>query len=177
MSNGSAEKYLLTVRAWTPGQHPKTSGCGMTVKEAASFSSHRWNVNTNSDLAFASVGQDNVGQTCYRKVPAVTTPGLPHNSTVTQGSCPRRSGEALELSQGWLEELLPSNRWIRWKIATYGYFKYWEGVPVFLREPTIRGQTMYPTRPSEELLYVPSWEKEFETLSLFHPSPSGDWLL
>jgi len=45
-------------------------------------------------------GQLTAGQTCSRKVPAVTTTALPHNTTKTQGACPQRSGEALELSQG-----------------------------------------------------------------------------
>jgi len=42
--------------------------------------------------------QPTAGQTCPRKVPTVTTSALPHNSTKTQGSCPQRSGEVLELS-------------------------------------------------------------------------------
>ena len=50
-------------------------------------------------------GQPTAGQTCPRKVPAVTTSALPHNATKIQGSCRQRSGEALELSQGWLEAL------------------------------------------------------------------------
>jgi len=44
------------------------------------------------------------------KVPAVTTSALPHNATKIQGSCPQRSGEVLEFSQGRLEALLPSHR-------------------------------------------------------------------
>jgi len=59
-------------------------------------------------------GQPTARQGCSRKVPTVTTSALPHNATEVQGSCPQRSGEALELSQGWLEALLPSHRWIRW---------------------------------------------------------------
>jgi len=55
------------------------------------------------------------------------------------GSCPQRSGGALELSQGLLEALLPSRRWIRREIATSGHTRYWEGIPGFLREPTFCG--------------------------------------
>jgi len=35
-----------------------------------------------------------------REVPTVTASALLRNATKTQGSCPQRSGEALELSQG-----------------------------------------------------------------------------
>ena len=50
-------------------------------------------------------GQPTAGQTCSRNVPAVTTSVLPHNANKIQGSCPQRSGEALELSQDRLEVL------------------------------------------------------------------------
>jgi len=69
------------------------------LKETASFFSHRWNVGTNPDLAFASFGQDN-RPPCSWKVPAVTTSALPHNATEVQSSCPQRPCEDLELSQG-----------------------------------------------------------------------------
>jgi len=69
------------------------------------------------------------------KVPAVTTSALPHNDTKTQGSCPQQSGEALELSQGWLEAVLPSHRWIRWEIATSGHTKHREGNQEFCESP------------------------------------------
>jgi len=74
-------------------------------KETASFFSRHWNVGTNPDLAFASFGQDSrlPDRRVLGKVPAVTTSALPHNATTIQGSCPQRSGEALELSQGRLE--------------------------------------------------------------------------
>ena len=45
-------------------------------------------------------GKPTAGQTCPRKVPAVTTSALLHSATKIQGPCPQRSGEALELSQG-----------------------------------------------------------------------------
>ena len=35
-----------------------------------------------------------------------------------QSSCLQRSSKAFELSQGWLQVLLPSHRWIRWETAT-----------------------------------------------------------
>jgi len=116
-------------------------------------------------------GQPTAGQTCPWKVPQVTTSALPHNATKTQGSCPQRSSEALELSQGWLEALLPSHRWIRWEIATSGHIKHWDGITRFLREPTFCGQTMYPTWPPEELCAMLGWSVR-DTLSLLHPSPS-----
>jgi len=121
-------------------------------------------------------GQPTAGQTCSRKVPVVTTSALPHNATKTQGSCPQRPGEeALELSQGWLEALLPSHRWIRWEIVTSGHIKHWGSIPGFLREPTICGQTMHPTWPSEELCAMLG-QRVRDPLSLLYSSPSGDWL-
>ena len=79
--------------------HPKfskTLGCCTT--RAATFSSYRWNVSTNPDLAFASVGQD-------KQLPDRRLGKFPrsqhrpsHNATETKSSCPQRSGEALELS-------------------------------------------------------------------------------
>jgi len=119
-------------------------------------------------------GQLTARQTCSRKVPEVTISAFPHNATEAQGSCPQPSGEALELSQGWLEALLPSHRWIRWEIATYGHIKYWEGIRGFLREPTICDQTMYLTWPPEELCSM-LWQRVRDPLSLLYPSPSGDW--
>ena len=81
-------------------------------KETASFFSRRWNVGTNPDLTFASLGQDS--RLPDRRV-LQTFPGPQHrpslhNATKIQGSCPQRSCEALELSQGRLEALLPSHR-------------------------------------------------------------------
>ena len=87
--------------------------------EVASFSSRRWNVGTNPDLAFASVGR-----TCCREVPAVTTLAFHHNATEIQSFSPLRSGEPLKLSQGWLEALLPSYRWFSWETATSGHNKH-----------------------------------------------------
>jgi len=72
-------------------------------------------------------GQPTARQTCPRKVPAVTTSALPHNATKIRGPYPQRSGEALELSQGRLEALLPSHRWIRWEIATSGHTRPFRG--------------------------------------------------
>ena len=84
-------------------------------------------------------GQLTVGQTCPRKVPAVTTSAFPHNPTNIQSSCPQRSGEALKLPQGRLEALLPYHRWICREIATSGPTRYCEGLPGFLWEPTFCG--------------------------------------
>ena len=57
--------------------------------------------------------------------------GLFFGATPTGRRGPQRSGEALERSQGRLEALLPSHRWIRWEIAISGQIKYWEGIPGF----------------------------------------------
>jgi len=81
-------------------------------KETASFFYRRWNVGTNPVLAFASLGQDSrlPDKRVLGKFPAVTTSALPHKATKIQSSCPQRSGEALELSQGRFEALLSSHR-------------------------------------------------------------------
>ena len=84
-------------------------------------------------------GQPTTRQTCPKKFPTVTTSALPRNATKIQGCCPQQSGEVLELSQGWLEALLPSHRWICREIATSGHTWYWEGIPGFLREPSFCG--------------------------------------
>ena len=63
-----------------------------------------------SGLGELRPGQPTAGQTCPKKVPEVTTSAFPYNATEAQGSCLQRSGEALELSQGLLEALLPSHR-------------------------------------------------------------------
>ena len=82
-------------------------------------SDHEWSsslaIGTSAPIRtwLSHVSARTAGQSCSRKVPPVTTSALPHNAAKTQGSCPQWSGEALELSQGWLEALLPSHRWIR----------------------------------------------------------------
>jgi len=57
VSTGVTTQHPLTVRAWTPGQHTTTLDCHTTQRKRPVFS-HRWNVSTNPDLAFASFGQD-----------------------------------------------------------------------------------------------------------------------
>jgi len=125
----------------------------MTQRKQQVFSSRRWNVGTNPDLTDSTLA-------------------LPHKAIKTRGSYPQRSGEALKLSQGWLKALLPSQKWIRWEIATSGQIKYWEGIPGFLWEPAIRGQTMYPTWPSQQLCAMLG-QGVWDPLSLLHASPSG----
>jgi len=99
---------------------------------------------------------------CSRKVPAVTTSALPHNATEAQSSCPQRSGEALELLQGWLEALLPSHRWMRWEISTSGHIKYWEGIPGFFA----RAYYLRINNASHVAVgrTVSCWDKEWENL-------------
>jgi len=51
---------MSTVTAWTPGKQPTTElGLLHNQKGVASIFSHRWNVDSNPDLAFASVNQGN----------------------------------------------------------------------------------------------------------------------
>ena len=70
-------------------------------KETASFfSPMKRRHQTRPGLREFRPGQPTAGQTCPRKVLAITTSALPYNATEAQGSCPQRSGEALELSQG-----------------------------------------------------------------------------
>ena len=110
-----------TVRAWTPGQHP-TTWTVVQPKGNSQFllSPLERRHQPRPGLREPRPGQPTAGQTFFRKVPAVTTLALPHNATKIQGSCPQRSAEALELSQGRLEALLPSHRSIRREIATSG---------------------------------------------------------
>ena len=86
----------------------------------------------------------------------------------------RRSNEALALSQGWLEALLPSYRWICWENASSGHNKHQEGIQRILREPAICSYAMYPTLSQE--LCAMLGQRVRDPLSLLHPSPSGDWL-
>jgi len=107
--------------------------------------------------------------------PLVTTSALPHNATKNKCSCPQRSGERLELSQGRLEAIFPPHRWVRPEIATSGHTRRWEDMPRFYREAAICGLTMYPTWPSEELCAMLG-QRVRDPLLLLHQSTSGDWL-
>jgi len=100
MSNGFTTKHLLTVRAWTPGQHPTTLVCCITKGISQLLSPMERRHQPRPGLREFRPGQPTAGQTCPRKVPAVTTSAFPYNATEAQGSCPQRSGEELELSQG-----------------------------------------------------------------------------
>ena len=120
-------------------------------------------------------GQPTTGQTCSWKVPAVTTSALPHNATKIQGSCPQRSGEALELSQGRLEALLPSHRWIRREIATSNTPDIERAYQDFC-ESLLSAAKQYIPRGRRKN-YVPCSDKECETLyRSFIRTPSGDCL-
>jgi len=111
MSTGVTTQHPRTMRAWTPGQHPTTLDCCTTQrKQPASSLAVGSRHQPRPGLREFRPGQPTAGQTCPRKVPAVTTAALPRNATMIQGSCPQRSGEALELSQGRLEAFLPSHR-------------------------------------------------------------------
>jgi len=176
MSTAATTKHPLTMRAWTPGQHPTILDfCKTQRKQPDSSLTDETQHQPRLGLREFQPGHPTAGQTCPRKVPAVTTPALPHNAMKTQGSCPQRSGEALGLSQSWLEALLPSYKWFRWKTATSRHNKHREGIPRVLRKPAICGQTMYPTWLSQELCAVLG-QRGRNPLSLLRPNPSGDWL-
>jgi len=135
-------------------------------KEAASFFSHRWHDGTNPPgLREFRPGQPTAGQTCSRKVPEVTTSAFPHNATEAQGSYPQWTGEALEISQGWLEAPLPSHRWIRWGITTSRHIKHWQGIPGFLLGLLSAAKQCIPRGRRKN--YVPCWDEECETLYRF----------
>jgi len=118
-------------------------------------------------------GQPPAGQTCSRKVPAVTTSAFPHNATKIHGSCPQRSSEAMELSQGRLEgfcfltgesvERLPPPDTPNTERA---YQDFCESLLSAGKQRIPRGRRKN---------YVPCWDKECErdSLSLVDPSPSG----
>ena len=104
-------------------------------------------------------------ETCLRKVAVVTTPAFPHNATEAQGSCPEQSGEALELSQGWLEALLPSHRWIHWEIAAPPAASIIERAyqDLYERESLLSAAKQCIPRGRQKN-YVSCWDKECETL-------------
>jgi len=111
-------------------------------------------------------GQPAARQTCPGKFPAVTTSALPHDATKIQGSCPQRSGEALELSQGWLEALLTSHRLIHWtqqilrghtRILARVYFPRPNNVSHVAAGRTMCHAGIKSARPSVVLSPEPQW--------------------
>jgi len=95
MSTGVTAKHPVMVRAWTPGQQPTTSGCRMTQREqSVSPLTDGTSAPTRTWPCRCWSGQPTAGQTCFRKVLAVTTPTLPHNANEAQTSCTQRSGKA-----------------------------------------------------------------------------------
>ena len=110
-------------------------------KETASFFYPRWNVGTNPDLAFASFGHDSrqPDRCVLGKFPR--SQHRPSFITPPRFKVPAHSDpvKRWNFSQGRLEVLLPSRRWIRREIATSGHTRCWEGIPGFLREPTFCG--------------------------------------
>jgi len=68
--------------ATAPGQHPTTLNCCITQKkQTVSPLLDGPPAPTWTWLSRVSARQPTAGQTCSRKVPAVTTSALPHNST------------------------------------------------------------------------------------------------
>jgi len=104
--------HPLTVRAWSPEQHITTLDC-CTTQRKQTVSSHAVEGRHQSrpGLHEFHPGQPTVDRRVSGKflvaswgmgnvviVHTITTLALPHNATKIQGSCPQRSGEALELS-------------------------------------------------------------------------------
>jgi len=165
-------------------------------KGAASFSSHRWNVGTNPDLAFTSFGQDN--RLPHRRVVGKfprSRHRLPHRRVV--GKFPRSRHRPSLMTPPRLKVPAhsdPAKRWnfckADWKRFCLlsgesferlppqesGHNKHQEGIPRILREPAIRGQTMYPTWPSQEpcAMFGVLGQGVQDPLSFLPPSPSGD---
>ena len=175
MSTGATTKHLLTVRAWTPAQHPTTLDCCMTQrKQPVSLLIDGTSAPTWMNLTFANFGQDSrqPDRRVLGKFPR--SQHRPSLITPPRLKVPAHS-DPVGPSQRWLEALLLSHKWIRWEIATSGHNKYWEGIPGFLREPTICGQTMHPTFCCKELCAMLG-QTVRDPLSLLHPSLSGVWL-
>jgi len=87
MSTGVTTKHLLTVRAWTPGQHQTILDCCVTQRKHPASSL----TDGTQGLHEFRPGQPTDGQTYFRKVPEVATSAFPHNATEAQGSCPVHS--------------------------------------------------------------------------------------
>jgi len=103
-------------------------------KETVGFFSHWWDVGTNPYLAFASFGQDTrLPDRCVLESSRGHNIGPLSQHQQDSRFLPTVIREVLELSQGWLEALLPSRRWIRQEIAASGHTKHWEGIPGFSR--------------------------------------------
>ena len=83
--------------------------------------------------------------------------------------------EALELSQSWLETLLPSRRWILWEIATSGHIKNWAYQDICENLLGLSAAKQCIPRGRQKK-YVHCWDKECQTLYHFFtkvPVPVG----
>jgi len=87
------------VRAWTPGQHPTTLVCCITQGKQPAFSLiDGTSAPTQTWPSRVSARTADCRTDVFLESTEVTTLAFPHNATEAQGSCPQRSGEALELS-------------------------------------------------------------------------------
>ena len=161
MSTGVTTQHPQTVRAWTPGKHPATLDCCTTKRKQPLSSLAVGTSAPRPGLHEFWPGRPTAGQTCPRKVPVVTTSALLHNATKIQSSCPQRSGEALELSQGRLvcfclltgesiERLPPPGA----PDIERAYQDFCESVFSAAKQCIQRGRRKN---------YVPCWDKECET--------------
>jgi len=122
-------------------------------KKVSCFS-HRWNVSTNPDLPFASVGYDN--RLPDRRVLG-NFPRSQHRSSLATPSGLKNASYS-NLVKRWnfrkAESLLPSWWLIRWNFAISGN-KHREGIPETMREPVVCGYTVHPA-PSPGRLWCPA---------------------
>jgi len=146
-------------------------------KRSASFSSHRWNVSTNPDLAFVNIGQDSQ---------------LPDRRAL--GKFPRSQHRLSLITPRRLKIPAHSDRVKRWNSHKAGWksFCLLTGESVERLPPPDTSNIERTCRDfCESLLsaakrsiprgrrknYVPCWDKGQrvrDPLSLLHPSPSGD---
>ena len=173
MSTGATAQHLLKVRNRPSGQQLTTLPLLQDAKGVALFSSYRWNVGTNPDLAFASVGQDN---------------RLPDRHVL--GKFPRSQHRPSLIMSPKLQTPASSDPVKRWNFRKADWKRF-----CFLTRKSVERlpppdidkayQELHESLlfASEQCIllsrrknYVPCWEKECETLSLLPPSPSGYWL-
>ena len=173
MSTVVTTKHLLTLRAWTPGQHPTTLHFCITQRKQASFS-HRWNVGTNPDLAFESFGQDSrlpdrhvLGKfpRSQHRPSLITPPKLKvpvHSDPVKRWNFRKADWKRFCLLTGESVERLPPPDTTDIEGA---YQDFCESLLSVTKQCIPRGRRKN---------YVPCWDKDFETLyRSFSRAPVG----
>jgi len=145
-------------------------------KETASFFSRHWNVGTNPDLAFASVGQDSQlpDRRVLRKFPQlqhrpslITPPRFKvaaHSDPVKRWNFRKADWKCFRLLTGESVERLPPPDTPDIEKA---YQDFCENLLSAVKKCIPHGRRKN---------YVLCWNKECDPLSLLYPSPSGDCL-